>query len=98
MMETTLTIISRTLFSSDAEHLTDVVRRGVEGYQAEVRPTLADFLGVPQWLARRGAGAFASRQETICTARAQSLDTRDLPPHRAKCDTPLMLKIAPRPS
>jgi cytochrome P450 len=54
MMQSTLTIISRTLFSSDAEHLAAVVRRGVERYQAEVRPTLADFLGLPQWLSRRG--------------------------------------------
>jgi cytochrome P450 len=52
MIQATLTVISRTMFSSDAEHLADVVRRGVERYQAEVRPTLADFLGLPQWLSR----------------------------------------------
>ena len=82
MMQATLTIISRTLFSSDAEHLADVVRRGVEGYQAEVRPTLADFLGVPQWLSRRGrlrasARALSEFDITIhrlIETRIQSLD------------------------
>jgi cytochrome P450 len=54
MMQATFTIISRTMFSSDSAHIADVVRRGVERYQAEVRPTLADFLGLPQWLSHRG--------------------------------------------
>jgi cytochrome P450 len=54
MMQATLTVISRTMFSSDSEHIADVVRRGVERYQSEVRPTLADFLGLPQWLSHRG--------------------------------------------
>jgi cytochrome P450 len=54
MMQSTFTIISRTMFSSDSAHIADVVRRGVERYQAEVRPTIADFLGLPQWLSHRG--------------------------------------------
>jgi cytochrome P450 len=54
MMQATLTVISRTMFSSDSEHIADVVRRGVERYQAEVRPTLADLLGLPHWLSHRG--------------------------------------------
>ena len=54
MMHATLTVISRTMFSSDSEDIADVVNRGVERYQAEVRPTLADFLGLPEWLSRRG--------------------------------------------
>ena len=53
MMQTTLTIISRTMFSSDSDHIVDIVGRGVQRYQAEVRPTLADFLGLPQWLSHR---------------------------------------------
>jgi cytochrome P450 len=53
MTQATLTVISRTMFSSDAEHIAEVVRRGVERYQAEVRPTLADLLGLPQWLSHR---------------------------------------------
>jgi len=52
-MQTTLTIISRTMFSSDSDHIVDIVGRGVQRYQAEVRPTLADFLGLPQWLSHR---------------------------------------------
>jgi cytochrome P450 len=53
MMQTTLTIISRTMFSSDSDDIVDIVGRGVERYQAEVRPTLADLLGLPQWLSLR---------------------------------------------
>jgi cytochrome P450 len=54
MMEATLTVISRTMFSSDSVDIADVVRRGVERYQSEVRPTLADLLGLPHWLSHRG--------------------------------------------
>jgi cytochrome P450 len=53
MMQATLTIISRTMFSSDSDDIVEIVGRGVERYQAEVRPTLADFLGFPQWFSHR---------------------------------------------
>jgi len=53
MMQATLTIISRTMFSSDSDDIVEIVGRGVERYQAEVRPTLADFLGLPQWFSHQ---------------------------------------------
>jgi cytochrome P450 len=50
MMHTTL--ISRAMFSSDSDETVDVVEADVHLYQSQVRPTLADFLHLPQWLAR----------------------------------------------
>ncbi len=54
MMHATLHIIARTMFSSDSDDIVDVVERGVERYQAEVRPRLADLLELPLWLSRLG--------------------------------------------
>ncbi len=51
MMEATLTIIARTMFAAEADHMAALVERGVARYQAEMRPNLLDFLGVPGWLA-----------------------------------------------
>jgi cytochrome P450 len=50
MMQATLLIISRTMFSSDSDDIVDVVESGVHRYQAEVRPGLVDILGLPRWL------------------------------------------------
>jgi cytochrome P450 len=64
MMHTTLHIISRTMFSANSDEIVDVVERGVEQYQARVRPNLLDLLGFPAWFAklfshqRRTTGAF----------------------------------------
>jgi cytochrome P450 len=52
MMHATLHIISRAMFSSDSDEIVDVVEAGVNLYQTKVQPTLADFLHLPQWLAR----------------------------------------------
>ena len=52
MMHATLHIISRTMFSSDSDDIVDVVERGVERYQDEIRPTLFDLLELPIWLSR----------------------------------------------
>jgi cytochrome P450 len=52
MMHTTLHIISRAMFSSDSDEIVDVVEADVNLYQSKVRPTLADFLHLPRWLAR----------------------------------------------
>jgi cytochrome P450 len=52
MMHTTLHIISRAMFSSDSDGIVDVVEADVNLYQSKVRPTLADFLHLPRWLAR----------------------------------------------
>ncbi len=54
MMHATLLIISRTMFSSDSDAIVGIVERGVERYQAEVRPSLFDLIGLPSWIPRPG--------------------------------------------
>jgi cytochrome P450 len=54
MMEVTLDIISRTMFSSDSERIIAIMASGAERYQAEMRPNIMDFLGLPAWLAGLG--------------------------------------------
>src|SRR5271166_1345400 len=49
MMQATLHIISRAMFSSDSDEIVDEVEADVNLYQSKVRPTLADFLHLPQW-------------------------------------------------
>jgi cytochrome P450 len=56
-----LHIISRTMFSSDSDDIVDIVEKGVERYQAEVRPGLADLLELPVWLSRLGSGHHPER-------------------------------------
>jgi len=53
MMETTLHIIGETMFSAESGDIVDVVARGVERYQLEVRPTLFDLLPLPDWIPSR---------------------------------------------
>jgi cytochrome P450 len=57
MMEVTLNIISRTMFSSDSDDIVTIMGRSAGRYQAEMRPNIMDMLGWPRWLAslpRRG--------------------------------------------
>jgi cytochrome P450 len=61
MMHATLLIISRTMFSSDSDDIVDIVERGVERYQVEVRPRLADLLELPLWLSRLGQSQHPER-------------------------------------
>jgi cytochrome P450 len=51
MMQVTLNIISRTMFSSDSDHIVAIMERGAGRYQAKMRPNMMDFLGLPAWLA-----------------------------------------------
>jgi cytochrome P450 len=51
MMQLTLNIISRTMFSSDSDHIVAIMERGAGRYQAKMRPNMMDFLGWPAWLA-----------------------------------------------
>jgi len=51
MMQVTLNIISRTMFSSDSDHIVAIMERGAGRYQARMRPNIMDFLGLPAWLA-----------------------------------------------
>jgi cytochrome P450 len=61
MMHATLHIISRTMFSSDSDDIVDIVEKGVERYQAEVRPGLGDLLELPVWLSRLGSAHHPER-------------------------------------
>jgi cytochrome P450 len=71
MMHATLHIISRTMFSSNSDEIVDIVERGVERYQAEVRPRLADLLELPLWLSRLGR---SGRPERIFTEFDRAID------------------------
>jgi cytochrome P450 len=71
MMHATLHIISRTMFSSDSDDIVDIVEKGVERYQAEVRPGLADLLELPVWLSRLGS---AHHPERIFTEFDRAID------------------------
>lgn len=57
MMQVTLNIISRTMFSSDSDDIVTIMGRSAGRYQAEMRPNIMDMLSWPRWLAslpRRG--------------------------------------------
>jgi cytochrome P450 len=51
MMAVTLDIISRTMFSSDSDKIVAIMERSAGRYQAQMRPNVLDFLGLPAWLA-----------------------------------------------
>jgi cytochrome P450 len=50
MMQATLHIISRTMFSSDSAGIVEAVESGTRRYQSSVRPGLIDLMGLPTWL------------------------------------------------
>jgi cytochrome P450 len=51
MMEVTLNIISRTMFSNDSDDIVSIMERSAGRYQQEMRPNIMDMLGWPKWLA-----------------------------------------------
>jgi cytochrome P450 len=51
MMEVTLNIISRTMFSNDSDDIVTIMERSAGRYQLEMRPNIMDMLGWPKWLA-----------------------------------------------
>ena len=61
MMGVTLNIISRTMFSSDSDHIVAIMERSAGRYQAQMRPNMMDFLGLPAWLAGLGRIGVADR-------------------------------------
>jgi cytochrome P450 len=61
MMQVTLNIISRTMFSSDSDHIVAIMERGAGRYQAQMRPNMMDFIGLPAWLAGMGRIRVADR-------------------------------------
>jgi cytochrome P450 len=61
MMEVTLKIISRTMFSSDSDDIMTVMGGAAGRYQAEIRPNILDLLGLPLWIAAIGRKKRADR-------------------------------------
>jgi cytochrome P450 len=61
MMEVTLKIISRTMFSSDSDDIMSIMGHAAGRYQATVRPNILDLLGWPEWLAGLGRYKAAHR-------------------------------------
>jgi cytochrome P450 len=61
MMEVTLKIISRTMFSSDSDDIMAIMGGAAGRYQAEIRPNILDLLGLPLWLAGLGRQKAADR-------------------------------------
>jgi cytochrome P450 len=61
MMEVTLKIISRTMFSSDSDDIMSIMGGAAGRYQSEIRPNLLDLLGLPLWLAGLGRQRSADR-------------------------------------
>ncbi len=61
MTAVTLNIISRTMFSSDSDHIVGIMEVGLGRYQTEMRPNMMDFLGLPAWLAGLGRINIAAR-------------------------------------
>jgi len=61
MMEVTLNIISRTMFSSDSDDIVTIMGRSAGRYQAEMRPNIMDMLGWPRWIAALPRNKVAQR-------------------------------------
>ncbi|HLJ63160.1 MAG TPA: cytochrome P450, partial [Stellaceae bacterium] len=82
MMHATLHIISKTMFSQDSDDIVDVVERGVEQYQAKIRPTFFDMIGLPRWFPRFAAkrvadaalGEFDRSIDRLLSARREGMD------------------------
>jgi cytochrome P450 len=61
MMEVTLKIISRTMFSSDSDDIMHVMGGAAGRYQTEVRPNVLDLFHWPLWLSGLGRKKRADR-------------------------------------
>lgn len=61
MMEVTLDIISRTMFSDDSDDIVTIMGRSAGRYQSQMRPNVMDMLGWPKWLAGLPRRNVASR-------------------------------------
>jgi cytochrome P450 len=61
MMEVTLNIISRTMFSNDSDDIVEIMARSAGRYQVEMRPNIFDMMGWPKWLAGLSRNGVAQR-------------------------------------
>jgi cytochrome P450 len=79
MMQVTLNIISRTMFSNDSDDIVNIMERSAGRYQFEMRPNVMDMLGWPKWLAslprtgvaERTLGEFDRVIDRLIAARTQ---------------------------
>ena len=79
MMQVTLNIISRTMFSSDSDDIATIMGRSAGRYQTEMRPNIMDMLGWPRWLtawsrrqvARRTLGEFDQVMDRLIDERTR---------------------------
>lgn len=87
MIGLTLAIIAKTMFSSDAEDMGELVAKSAERYQIEVRPNLFDLLGLPRWVPRLRSMKYAERifsdfdreiERMIARRRAETGERPDL--------------------
>jgi cytochrome P450 len=87
MRRATLRIIARTMFSTDSSGIEALVGGSVERYQAGLRPSLLDLIGLPDWLPRfrqnwRGRTAFAD----LAAAIDRIIAARDAAPDAERPD------------
>jgi cytochrome P450 len=61
MMEVTLNIISRTMFSNDSDDIVEIMARSAGRYQVEMRPNIFDMMGWPKWFAGLARSGVAQR-------------------------------------
>ena len=61
MMEVTLHIISRTMFSSDSNSIVRIMGGAAGRYQERIRPNLFDMFGFPDWFAGRRRAKLAQQ-------------------------------------
>lgn len=71
MRSATLRIIARTMFAADASGIEALVARTVERYQARLRPSLLDLIGMPEWLPQLRQRYFA---RVIFAELSQAMD------------------------
>jgi cytochrome P450 len=82
MTEATLQIISRTMFSSDSDDMVGILERSSGQFQAQMRPNIMDFIGMPAWLAglgrlnvaKRTLGEFDSVIDRLIRERTRNID------------------------
>jgi cytochrome P450 len=82
MTEATLQIISRTMFSSDSDDMVGILERSSGQFQAQMRPNIMDFIGMPAWLAglgrlnvaKRTLGEFDATIDRLIRERTRNID------------------------
>ena len=82
MMQATLRIIARTMFSTEPDGIAEAIARSVQQYQKRMRPTALDLLGLSQWIpwrrkeraVQRGFGETNRAMERLIAERRAAPD------------------------